>query len=200
MSGFQQFNRATRPETPRFMDAVVEEKNFENEARARTNALRNRNETGVLETAKYFDKDKALTNYAMDKMGMGGGGVPTMSANLSEGSADLTADAVSQGLNPMNTGATAASAPAPISEAVPIGVDGLPVASLGAATPSAASGLTAGGMGAAPIGGAVNPMVAQLGTAPVVEGAALAAGGGGAGAALSAAMPFLAPLALALMA
>ena len=124
MSGFQQFNRATRPETPRFMDAVVEEKNFENEARARTNALRNRNETGVLETAKYFDKDKALTNYAMDKMGMGGGGVPTMSANLSEGSADLTADAVSQGLNPMNTGATAASAPAPISEAVPIGVDG----------------------------------------------------------------------------
>ena len=194
MSGFQQFNRATRPETPRFMDAVVEEKNFENEARARTDALRNRNATGVLETAKYFDKDKALTNYAMDKMGMGGGGVPTMSANLSEGSADLTADAVSQGFNPMNTGATAASAPAPISEAIPIGADGLAVAnsanSLGGAVGSNALAAEAAAAGFSPLAAA----------APVAEGAALAAGGGGAGAALSAAMPFLAPLALALMA
>ena len=194
MSGFQQFNRATRPETPRFMDAVVEEKNFENEARARTDALRNRNATGVLETAKYFDKDKALTNYAMDKMGMGGGGVPTMSANLSEGSADLTADAVSQGFNPMNTGATAASAPAPISEAIPVGADGLAVAnsasSLGGAVGSNALAAEAAAAGFSPLAAA----------APVAEGAALAAGGGGAGAALSAAMPFLAPLALALMA
>ena len=194
MSGFQQFNRATRSETPRFMDAVVQEKNFENEARARTDALRNRNATGVLETAKYFDKDKALTNYAMDKMGMGGGGVPTMSTNLSEGSADLTADAVSQGFNPMNTGATAASAPAPISEAIPIGTDGLAVAnsasSLGGAVGSNALAAEAAAAGFSPLAAA----------APVAEGAALAAGGGSAGAALSAAMPFLAPLALALMA
>jgi hypothetical protein len=194
MSGFQQFNRATRPETPRFMDAVVEEKNFENEARARTDALRNRNATGALETAKYFDKDKALTNYAMDKMGMGGGGVPTTAANLSEGSAELTGDAISQGFNPMNTGSTVAASPAPISEAIPIGADGLAVAnsasSLGGAVGSNALAAEAAAAGFSPMAAA----------APVAEGAALAAGGGGAGAALSAAMPFLAPLALALMA
>ena len=197
MSGFQQFNRATRPETPRFMDAVVEEKNFENEARARTDALRNRNATGVLETAKYFDKDKALTNYAMDKMGMGGGGVPTMSANLSEGSADLTADAVSQGFNPMNTGATAASAPAPISEAIPIGADGLAVAnsanSLGGAVGSNALAAEAAAAG-------FSPMAAATGAGTAAGTGAATAAAGGAGAAISAAMPFLAPLALALMA
>jgi hypothetical protein len=197
MSGFQQFNRATRPETPRFMDAMVEEKNFENEARARTDALRNRNATGVLETAKYFDKDKALTNYAMDKMGMGGGGVPTMSANLSEGSADLTADAVSQGFNPMNTGATAASAPAPISEAIPIGADGLAVAnsasSLGGAVGSNALAAEAAAAG-------FSPMAAATGAGTAAGTGAAAAASGGAGAALSAAMPLLAPLALALMA
>jgi hypothetical protein len=187
MSGFQNFNRATRGETPRFMDAVIQEKNFENEGRARTDALRNRNETGILETAKYFDKDKALTNYAKDAMGMGGS-APTMSANISEGGADLTADAVSQGFNPMNTGSTVAASPAPISEAVPIGADGLPVAS------------SASGLGGAAGSNALAAEAAAAGLNPMAAATGAGTAAGGMGSAAMAAMPWLAPLALALMA
>ena len=44
---FQPFNEATRPDTPGFLDAAIQQGNFENIAKSRENALRSQNMIGA---------------------------------------------------------------------------------------------------------------------------------------------------------